>query len=179
MRGFAALLLCLCVLTPGALFGQGYAEGYFGSTSLELSDSGGLTFEDEIAFGFWGGFPVSNNISIEAGYANFGDFTVSDFGETLSIKLTSFNIGVKGLVPLDGGVFLQGKVGMALWDAKATLSDGFDTFTSAGDGEDIYFGFGASYMFSDTTYATVDYLMVDFDGDIDSSVVSMGIGMLF
>jgi hypothetical protein len=179
MRGFAALLLCLCVLTPGALFGQGYVEGFFGSTSVDLP--GDFTFDDETAFGFWGGYAFSDNFSVEAGYGNYGDFSVfidDGFdGYTESIEVSSFNVGIKGLIPLDSGVYLQGKVGMALWEASTTFSDGFPGYKD--DGNDLYFGFGASYLFSDTTYATVDYLMAEFDDDQDVSVVSMGIGMLF
>jgi hypothetical protein len=177
MRVLAALLLCLCVLTPGALFGQGYVEGYFGSSSLE--SSGVDVLDNESAFGFWGGYAVSSNFSFEAGYANLGDFGASEGPLSASIEFTSLNFGIKGLVPLEGGAFIQGKVGMAFWDATATISDGFDTLAATVDGEDLYLGFGASYMFSDTSYATVDYLMVDFDGNVDVSVVSFGIGMLF
>ena len=67
---------------------------------------------------------------------------------------------------------------MAFWDATATISDGSTTLSATNDGEDIYFGFGANYMFSDTSYATVDYLTTDADGS-DVSVVSIGIGMMF
>ncbi len=179
MRFFAVLFLCLCVLTPGALFGQGYVEGFFGSTSLDLP--GELTFDDETAFGFWGGYAFSDNFSVEAGYGNWGDFSESVFdgidAYTVSTEISSFNVGIKGLVPLDSGVYLQGKVGMALWDTSTTFSDGFPGFTD--DGNDLYFGFGASYLFSDTSYVTVDYLMAELDDDVDVSVVSMGIGMLF
>ena len=163
MRGFATLLLCLCVLTPGALFGQGYVEGFFGSTSIDAAS--GVDIDDETAFGFWGGYAFSSNFAVEAGYGNYGEF------EDV-VEISSFNVGIKGVVPLDGGVFLQGKVGMALWDAS------IDSLGISTDGEDLYFGFGASYFISGTTYATVDYLMVDVE-DADVSVVSIGIGMLF
>ena len=163
MRGFATLLLCLCVLTPGALFGQGYVEGFFGSTSIDVPS--GFDIDDETAFGFWGGYAFSSNFTVEAGYGNYGEFLDV-------LEISSFNVGIKGVVPLDGGVFLQAKMGMALWDATSE-SLGIST-----DGEDQYFGFGASYMISYTAYATVDCLMVDVE-DADVSVVSIGIGMLF
>ena len=188
MRFFAVLFLCLCVLTPGALFGQGqtYIEGFFGSTSIDVP--GGFNVDDETAFGFWGGYAFSSNFAFEVGYGNYGEFEDSfDDGFevfTISETLTSFNVGIKGIVPLEGGVFLHGKIGMAFWEVEQelTISDGVETFSDSFsiDDEDIYIGFGASYMISDTAYATVDYLMVDLDKlNIDASVLSIGIGAIF
>ena len=188
MRVLAALLLCLCVLTPGALFGQGYVEGFFGSTSIDVPS--GFDIDDETAFGFWGGYAFSSNFAFEVGYGNYGEFEDSfiiddgfdEFLVDVSSTVTSFNVGIKGIVPLEGGVFLHGKVGMAFWEdeVNTTFSDGFESFSASVsvDDEDMYFGFGASYMISYTAYATVDYLMVDVE-DADVSVVSIGIGMLF
>ena len=192
MRFFAVLFLCLCVLTPGALFGQGqtYIEGFLGSTSLDIP---GANVDDETAFGLWGGYAFSENFAVEIGYTNYGESEFSDsffdgfenVTEFTSDKISSFNIGIKGVVPLDGGIFITGKVGMAFWEFERQFSviadsDGalLDIGKATLDDEDLYFGLGASYMISDTAYATLDYLTVEF-GDLDVGVISFGIGTVF
>ncbi len=59
--------------------------------------------------------------------------------------------------------------GSNLGSAKATL-----------DNRDMYFGFGANYMISETAYVTLNHLMMEFDDiDIDVGVSTIGIGILF
>ena len=196
MRLFAALFLCLCVLTPGELCGQGgpsYVEGFFGTTSIEAL--GFNSNDDETAFGFWGGYSVSSNFAIEAGFGNYGEFGSSEFNSMTgnndedATTISSFNIGFKGSVPLEGGVFLQGKIGLALWEIENVTSstdgdgDVVDLNTFSFDGEDIYFGVGVSYMINETSYLTVDYLVVELSKDvisgIDVGVFSLGVGFMF
>ena len=162
MRLFTALLLCLCVLTPGALFGQGkiYFEAGFGSGSVE-SDGVALSDSQDSRL-LWGGYTFSSNFSVEAGYGNHGDtFSHSPF--------ELITAGIKGRVPLAGGVILHAKVGMALLDAP-----NFGSKEEKG----IYYGIGASYFFDNIAYGTVDYFAGDIE-DYDVSVVSLGIGFVF
>jgi hypothetical protein len=177
MRFFAALLLCLCVLTPGELFGQGYIEAFYGLTTI---DSPVADLDDEAALGLWAGYAFTSNLAVEAGFGHFGEF---DLGDDQSARITSLNVGIKGVAPLAGGLFLTGKVGMAFWEKKFMGTVNAMTV----DDKDIYFGFGARYYFNpvdilfnrtSTTYATLDYLTVDVD-DLDTSVVSIGIGATF
>jgi OOP family OmpA-OmpF porin len=187
MRLFAALFLSLCLLTPGELCGQGYTyvEGFFGSTSIDAL--GFSNIDDETAFGLWGGYAVSNNFAIEAGYGNYGDFgdTTIDTGITTvsSTVISTFNIGLKGSVPLDGGFFLHSRVGLALWEIdNEEIVSGGDSTAITLDGEDVYFGCGASYLITETAYISLDYLAVELNegpGDLDVSVFSLGVGLMF
>ncbi len=115
MRVFGVLYLCLCVLIPGALFGQGqtYIEGYLGPASI---DGIGVN-TDETSFGLWGGYAFSENIAVEIGYGNYGESKVN-FSDTfegtpvevhLSTTTAAFNIGIKGVFLLMVGFFLPGK----------------------------------------------------------------------
>ncbi len=193
MRVFGVLYLCLCVLIPGALFGQGqtYIEGYLGPASI---DGIGVN-TDETSFGLWGGYAFSENIAVEIGYGNYGESKVN-FSDTfdgtpvevhLSTTTAAFNIGIKGVVPLDGGFFLTGKVGMAFWGIDVTETniadnDGSNLGSAKAtlDNRDMYFGFGANYMISETAYVTLNHLMMEFDDiDIDVGVSTIGIGILF
>jgi hypothetical protein len=190
MRVLAALLLCLCVLTPGSLFGQGqtYIEGFFGSTSYGPS-SVPVDLDQGSAFGLWGGYAFSSNFAFEVGYVNYGEYSISTdiaiaeldiVSLSAEAEISSFNFGAKGVLPLDGGFFLTGKIGMALWDATGDVtieySDNTITLPVSTRSENYYIGCGASYLFSDTVYATVDYLSLQAQ---NVSVVSIGIGMLF
>jgi len=185
MRFFAALILCLCVLAPGALFGQGrgFLEGFGGVTSLNPIGSIN-SVSAGAAFGFWGGYAFSNNFAVEAGYGNFGKFDVNYSGTTdpllTSQSISSFNIGLKGVYPLRSDFFLTGRVGMAMWDNKADVLSGTGLGSTASDGEDPYFGFGISYKKkgSEFYYYTFEYLTGDF-GDTDVDVFCFGVGTVF
>jgi hypothetical protein len=171
MRLLTALLLCLCVLTPGALFGQGkpYFELFLGSSSVEYVGAVGTSVVDS-AYSYWGGYAFSSNFSVEAGIGVFGTDVFSE------ISFSTLNVGIKGMVPLDGGVFVQGKVGMASWDAS--VNGVFGNPIVSNEGEGIYIGVGASYIIDDIAYATIDYYGGNF-GDYNVDVVSLGIGFMF
>ncbi len=194
MRVFSPVVLCLIILVPGVLLGQGlqYAEAFIGSAQFEDYD--------DRSIGIRTGYAFSDRFSVEIGYVDFGTyeetFFVGDGDPTCVIdcggeetppvtefsidSLTSLNIGIMGSMPWKDNISLHARAGLAMWEAEGSLTDGIsgDILSGSNDGDDIYFGVGARIDVSATTYLTADYWMVDADG-ADLSTITAGVGFSF
>ena len=74
--------------------------------------------------------------------------------------------GVRGMIPLEGGFSLVGRLGLSSWDFDAALTD--SDFPGVVDklsdsGSDLYYGVGGQYRFSDTLHVGLEYTMLNFD----------------
>ena len=177
-----------------------YVFGGVGESDIEtnISAGSGVNIDDtDTAFKLGVGYRFSEHFAAELGYVDLGEATVSTTsannisigGTTASLNgsiendVDGFIVGLRGDIPVYDSVNLFARAGIYVWDADASNSG---TLTVGGnpvsveddDGEDLYFGLGAEYMFSDHFGASIEYTRYDLDiGDAD--VFSAGLRYFF
>ena len=128
----------------GAYIGAG-----FGST--ELDDDGifryeGLTLDDsDSGFEIFGGYKIFKHLAVEARYADFGTFTVTDpfWGESVGFDVSVVSFHVVGIIPFaDSGWELFGQLGVGTIDFE--IPGEFSESENAGSA-----GMGIRYSFTE------------------------------
>ncbi len=115
----------------------GLSLGNFEDAVLNDSDTGWKVY---------GGYQLSENLAVEGGYVNLGKVEESSFGTTVSAEQTGFNVVALGLLPLNQGFSLFGKIGLFFWDSDVKVSiPGFGSASGSDSGTDITYGFGLKY----------------------------------
>ncbi len=175
------------------------AAGYAGiaigqaSVDVETVDLGPTVSTDvsdsDTSFKIFGGYTVSENFSIEAGYVDFGEFGVdySDGIDSLSDKVeaTALYVAAVGSMPV-GKAKLFGKLGLAQWDVDASVSSTFGVSGSASaSGTDPVIGLGVKFDAADTVELRAEFERYknvgddDKTGESDVDVLSVGAVMKF
>ena len=103
-------------------------EVLVGTADQEFSFGSLSTSGDDMSFGIRGAFSLNEHFAVEAAYRIYGeadDTYIDDFGDTINDKLssTALNLGVKGSIPFDNGISLNGRIGLALWDVELKETD--------------------------------------------------------
>ncbi|AHK17771.1 porin family protein [Thalassolituus oleivorans] len=170
------------------------AEILLGMADQELSTSGLSTSGDDVSFGIRGAISLHKNVSAEISYHNYGeadDTYVDGFGDTINDKLTTtaFNLGVKGIFPLNNGLSLNARLGVSIWDSELKETDSSfpgQTFKADDDGTDLYYGVGAQYDINSNMYVGAEYTLTKMDistdgisADLDVDNLSLSLGYKF
>jgi len=169
------------------------AEALVGMADQELSATGFQDTEgDDISLGFRLAAQPHKNVAIEVGYLNVGDADdsyIDGFGDTIKEEVSTdmYTAGVKLMLPLESGLALNARLGMAMWDTEIKASDSSmpgQTLTADDDGTDFYYGIGAQYSFTENLFAGVEYTRfamepsfntsMDIDHDVDNLAASIG-----
>jgi hypothetical protein len=137
------------------------ALGY--SSSLSETDNSGIGFD----IGF--GATIADNVSLEAGYVNYGTLTINTTltGPSEKVKLEIDGNGVTAAVKLDlEGYYVKG--GMHSWDFEGKISTTQGSSSEAlGSGTDPFFGIGFG---ADGFEAGYEYYGLD-DGNISALTI--------
>lgn len=183
---------------------DGYLLGNFGMSSIDsgISSMPGWTLdENDTTMAFGGGIHLTENLSVEAGYADLGEVTLSTNGPltetvwgsrytvdgSISANATGYFFGMRGTAPLNDSFNVYGRAGVYSWESDGTVSgavtiDGSTGTTKIADGNDFYFGFGAEFALSDTTAVTAgwDSYGLDYEGDnVDINTYTIGLKLNF
>jgi hypothetical protein len=127
-----------------------------------------LSETDNTGFGFDLGFGVemADNLSLEAGYVNYGTLTINTTltGPSEKVKLEIDGNGVTGAVKYSQeGFYVKG--GMHSWDFEGKISASLGSSSEAlGSGTDPFFGIGYG---SDGFEFGYEHYVID-DGDISA-----------
>lgn len=163
-----------------------------------LAASGVTIDSDDTTFTFGVGYQVDENLSLEAsvigeaeasatlsgsqsGTLNGKSYSVSGAITIKSETDTSYALGMKYASAVNDNLDIYGKAGLLFWDLKGVVSasgtltyDGssYSGSTTAqfyqNDGNDPYFGIGASYKLDQATSLDLDYLKMEVDdGDVN------------
>ena len=193
---------------PAAALAQQKAEGgwytglSFGATQIGLTDNTlpiagatATTFsKDESSTGFkiFGGYRFNKNFALEGGYTDLGKFNASreaiaPFSGSLSrsTKASGFDLSAVGIIPMQNGFSLFGKVG-----AMYTMSEGSvstsgalllapDVSTNPKRSEwNPKVGIGADYAFSNGLGLRLEYERINNVGDSRTGEGNVGIWSL-
>lgn len=140
-----------------AVQAQWYAGGALGQSELK-EDIGALpagvsSDKRDTGYKFYGGYTLNTNLAFEAGYVRHGKFTLSNAGTALGIKGYGWFADAVGLLPLNNGFTLRGKLGLFNGHAKT-----FGLGASYSDsGTDFRFGLGAAYALNKNVQVVADW----------------------
>jgi len=199
---FIAAVALSSVSTLSAAEGA-YVFGSIGESDFDTgvgSVSGFNVDESDSMFTIGVGVQVNDYFSLEAGYTDLGEaslsttspITGSAYGSTVTIDGTlaadvaGYFVGVKGEMDVAEKVSLFAKAGLLTWESDVSFSgtvtvDGTaysgSTSTELSDGTDPYVSLGAAYAVTETVTLglQVSRYMLDFDGsDVDVDTLSLG-----
>lgn len=129
-----------------------YMSVWVGATNPDASGYGSSS-----DFGVLGGYQFSENLAVEAGKRELGDFSDDD-GE---IKFSSYELAVVGLLPLNDTFGLYARLGYLDWkvDVSGTSSD----YKDEDDGNEVIYGAGFLIKAIDQGNIKFEYSEYDID----------------
>ena len=121
----------------GASVGQSRSKStcalFFGTNC----DSTGTSYR------IFGGYQVNKNLSLELGYQELGDVSVSSVGATGSVGAKAYDLSVLGILPVTQSVSVYGRLGIYYADVDLSVP----ATSVSGSGTDLVYGVGAQYDF--------------------------------
>ncbi len=140
----------------------GYLGGSFGQSSFKLQNGLPKTAVDERdrELKFYGGFALSQNFGVEAGYVRLGKlkdtFVLNSLPITQSASGRSFYVAATGKAALTESFAINGKIGLSF--GKLTGTNLLPTSESLiGSKRSAMFGVGAEYKINPSVSLTADY----------------------
>ncbi|WP_297528126.1 outer membrane beta-barrel protein [Thiohalobacter sp.] len=153
----------------------GYAGIALGQASIDdtVTQSGTSAGIDENATGWkiFGGYGFTDNLGVEAGWADLGDMNE---GGVVDTETEGFYAAGVGRFPIgDSGLSVHGKLGLYAWDQDIAISGG----TVSHDGIDFMYGIGAKYLVNDLLGVQFDWER--YNTETDADLISVGITLNF
>ena len=121
----------LAVVVPSAALAQGvlggpdsawYAGGSVGNSASTICQLpfGAACDDQGTAYRLFGGYQVNRYLSLELGYQELGDVTLSAGPAVQTLETTAFDLVALGTLPLTSKVSAYGKLGIYRASSKAT-----------------------------------------------------------
>ncbi|MEM8684667.1 MAG: outer membrane beta-barrel protein [Pseudomonadota bacterium] len=156
---------------------------YFGGSvgTAELSeDFGGIGIDaDSTAYRLVVGWQLSDFLSLEGGYQDFGRFedafTVGGQPVNLRLKADGFTLGGTASIPLSYSMSLYGRAGAFFWDGDAEVNSITD---ARPEDTNPYFGGGAKVSLTNRIDLIGDWTRYELD-ETESDVISLGFTVRF
>lgn len=128
------------------------------------------------AGGVWGGYNLNDWLSTELGYTYLGQAEAQYSSGTVTGKINSADLFLKGRKYISADWSIFGKVGGVWWNAKNKHAYG----TTTSDGADFALGGGLSYQFSPRLSGQIEYQFIPGLGDSkvggsDHNLLSLGL----
>jgi OOP family OmpA-OmpF porin len=156
----------------GAAFGQAETDGV---CDIAAGFVGVSCDEKDTAWKIFGGYQVNRNFSVELGYANFGEATVTGPGGTATIEGNAFDLVAVGSLPLADRFSVYGKLGLYRADFEVSNTLGFSEDASE---TGLTFGVGLRFDITRNLAARLEWQRYQEVGD-DLDVSMMSLGVLF
>jgi len=147
--GFAAALAALPAVAQVSMSGVYVGAGIGKSKARDWctgAGSLGVSCDDKkTAWKVFGGYQITPNFAVEAGYTKLGKFTASFGPETEEAKLTAWEASFLARAPIMDRLSIFGRLGIY----RATVEDVDNIFgTFNHDNNDFTFGLGLGYDFT-------------------------------
>ena len=202
--GLATAVLTLVTASAHA---SPYVFGSLGSANYDLGAvPAGFSADDEdTTASILIGYQFNDNFSIEAGYVDLGETSISTTGPltgtaygstvvingSLGIDATGLVLGLRVGGSVNDQLAIFGRAGIYDWESDASVAgtvtiDGTSYAGSAStkldDGTDGYLGLGAEYSLTDNVALSIDwtqYSLELLEDDLDVDTFNLGIKVKF
>jgi len=186
-RALVAAAIVLGAFVPLAVaepfLGASLGQSDIGSEiTARLITSGPVDGKDG-AFKLFTGYRFNPYVGIESAYVHLGDVTYSGrFGaQPVSggkVEATGFNLALLGSYPLAQELSLFAKLGIFIWEWRASDTTSGQPFSTAEDGADLSFGVGLSYSFARKWALRGEWERFKLD-EVDADLLSIGLVFRF
>lgn len=192
------ILLGVTAIPVMANNGSFSGEILLGKTDQELQGNFGDRAGDDTSFGIRGSYKLNKNIGFELSYIDHGEADVTfidEFGDTINDQTssTAFNLGVKGIIPLENGFSFHARLGMSFWDVELEETDSSfpgETFKGDDSGSDLYYGIGGQYAINSKFTLGLEYTVSEYgvkpsgdltglDADLEVKTLALTAGFNF
>ena len=180
------ILLTALIAMAGSV--GAHAEGIYvgvaaGGTNLDLDCNGAPSCDkSDTGFKLFGGYKLTENVAVEAHYADYGKAKLSGGGVSADVKLSGFGLGVAYLgdfAPDWNGVV---RAGVARNKVKLDASSGVVSLSDSESKTKGYIGAGVGYKLTKEVALTaaIDYTQAEFDGDkVKATLYTIGVNYSF
>lgn len=191
MRNYFALLVFICGISiSGTVMADGglYGGIGFGSSSLDIESgalndgsniSGESKDEDDTSLSFFIGYEVNDNISVEGGYIDFGEASVTGTSDgtgwfwvagpvEMKFESTAIFLDIIGKHAINNRLDLFGKAGIYDADVDMDLTDSWGTVSVSESNTGLLFGLGLSYSFNEKISGRASWTRFNDVGDSDT-----------
>lgn len=144
-----------------------YAGAGYGLLNVDGKDD---FDEDDNAYNVYIGSQLNEVVSLEAGYIDFGKYGNSN----LNTELDGYTLGLNLGLPINDYITLFVNGGYLWWDADINSAAG----NGATDGNEFFYGAGASFAISQGWDLKVNYTRFDFNFDEDEIAILSNIDSL-
>lgn len=125
------------------------------------------------------GYMFNQHFGVESAYVNLGEVIYSgEFSGDLvtggKVEVTGFDIAALGSYPATDEFSLFGKIGLFIWEWRATDTTAGAPFSTKDDGTDISFGLGLGHNFTRNLGVRAEWERFKLD-DTDADLLSIGI----
>jgi OmpA-OmpF porin, OOP family len=130
------------------------------------------------AFRIFGGWQFNENFGLEAGYVDGGSasetFNIEGTDVDVDIDVTGIDLMLRGVLPMGESFFAFAQAGVIFWDADFKASALGVSESDSDSGEDLIYGAGIGFNFSENAGVRAEYMMYDIsDTDVDSILASI------
>jgi len=193
MRATKLLAAAVLVLSGLAAASQASAQGFYIGGSVGQSDTdnsitsglitSGTVDGTDTGFKLFGGYQFNQHFGLELAYVDLGKVSYSGSSGAApvtggKVETSGINFSAVGTLPLNPSFALFGKIGMFVWDAKASDVTGGAPFSATDDGTDVSYGIGASFNITKNISARAEWERFKLDSS-DADLLSIGIVFRF
>ena len=161
-----------------------YAGASVGQASLDESLDSTFSIDDEdTSFSLSAGYSFNDYFAVEGGYIDFGEvgdsFSAGGITGKVEAEADGWDLALVGSLPVSEKFSLTGRAGYLFWDADIKASaTGLPTVSDSDDGNDLFYGVGAEYRFTDQWSLTGGWDRYELD-DVEFDNLHVGVRYRF
>lgn len=150
MKRLVPIVVVCCILVAPVAWAKNFHLGLSaGQASLDISQENARYQVDDTGYKGYFGYKFFRSFGVEASYVDFGDFKESTPDVSLEAEANSANVYALGILPVTPRIELFAKLGVAVWDSKATFTEDGDPELRDESGADFTYGFGLNWNFTE------------------------------
>jgi OmpA-OmpF porin, OOP family len=182
IAGFAVTLTLLLPAKHGTA--QSFIGASLGQSNVDHDIARGLITSGSVdgkdtAFKLFSGYMFGRHFGLEGAYVDLGDVSYSgSFSGTPvtggKVELKGYNIAAMLSYPMSEEFSLFGKLGIFLWELRASDTTGGQPFSSSNRGRDVSFGLGAGYNLGRHLAVRAEWERFKLD-DVGADLLSAGL----
>jgi OOP family OmpA-OmpF porin len=161
--------LSICALAFAGNLAHADDSGfYLGAGAGQATQSAEGFDGKDTSFKLLGGYTFNKYLAAEAGYIDGGEQSDTTDGLTLAVKSDGFFAAALAKLPLGEYAAPYVKFGYVFYDSTATVSAGGQSLSESSSDEDLLYGVGCEFKFTEHFRLRAEYERVDVpDTDFD------------